>query len=93
MGGGVGRRQRDSDDEVGGHEAEQHQNESLPCHHGSSRSSIAIEPSPWGLSAATRRSIGRAPNRVSGTSRMVATGDSTPVARAAMPGWYPRVEK
>jgi uncharacterized membrane protein len=28
---------------------------SLPCHHGSSRSSIAIEPSPCGLSAATRR--------------------------------------
>ena len=28
---------------------------SLPLHHGSSRSSIAIEPSPCGLSAATRR--------------------------------------
>jgi hypothetical protein len=28
---------------------------SLPCHQDSSRSSIAIEPSPCGLSAATRR--------------------------------------
>ena len=28
---------------------------SLPCQNGSSRSSIAIEPSPCGLSSATRR--------------------------------------
>ena len=32
----------------------------LPCHHERSRSSIEIDPSPWGLSAATRRYMDRA---------------------------------
>jgi hypothetical protein len=66
---------------------------SLPPHHGSTRSSMAIEPSPCGLSRATLRYTGRAPNSVSATSTMVATGATAPAARAAMPGWYPRVEK
>ena len=60
---------------------------SLPCQNDSSRSSIAIEPSPWGLSSATRRYTGRAPARVTITSTMVAIGESRPAARAAMPGW------
>ena len=60
---------------------------SLPSHLGSSRSSIAIEPSPRKLSLATRRYTGSAPNRVSSTSTMVASGDSRPAASAAIPGW------
>ena len=55
VGGGVGRRQGDRDHEVGGHEPEQGEHEQLALHHDSSRSSMAIEPSPLGLSAATRR--------------------------------------
>ncbi|MFE3579674.1 hypothetical protein [Streptomyces vinaceus] len=39
------------------------------------------------LSSATRRWTGSAPKRVSGTtSTMVASGDSRPAARNAMPG-------
>ena len=64
-----------------------HRTNSLPCHQGSSFSSIAIEPSPWGLSSATRLYIGRAPNRVSRTRIRVASGERAPAARAAMPGW------
>jgi hypothetical protein len=45
---------------------------------------LAIEPSPCGLSAATRRYIGSAPNSVIRTN--VATGESAPAASAAMPG-------
>lgn len=60
---------------------------SLPFQKDSSRSSIAIEPSPCGLSSATRRYTGSAPTRVTITSTMVATGDSRPAARAAIPGW------
>ena len=60
---------------------------SLPFQNDSSRSSIAIEPSPCGLSAATRRYTGNAPNSVSATSTRVAIGDRTPAATAAMPGW------
>ena len=65
----------------------------LPCHHDSSRSSIEMEPSPWGLSAATRRYIGSAPKRVTSTRTRVAIGARDAAASAAMPGWYPRVEK
>ena len=59
---------------------------SLPCHHDNRCSSIEIEPSPCGLSSATRRYIGSAPNRVISTSTSVANGDSAPAASAAMPG-------
>ena len=58
-----------------------------------SRSSIERLPSPWGLSVATLRYMGRAANKVISTRTKVATGDSAPAARAAIPGWYPRVEK
>ena len=59
---------------------------SLPHQNGSSRSSMATEPCPFGLSAATRRYIGSMPNRVSGTISSVASGDTAPAASAAMPG-------
>ena len=55
VGGGVGGRQGDGDHEVGGGETEQDQDEELALPERSSRSSIAIEPSPCGLSPATRR--------------------------------------
>jgi hypothetical protein len=60
---------------------------SLPFQKPISRSSIAIEPSPCGLSSATLRYTGRAPNNVSSTRTTVATGLNKPAARAAMPGW------
>lgn len=60
---------------------------SLPCQNDSGRSSMAIEPSPCGLSLATRRSTGSAPSRVTITSTTVAIGATSPAARAAMPGW------
>jgi hypothetical protein len=66
---------------------------SLPCHQGNRRSSIEIEPSPWGLALATRLYIGSAPKRVIKTRTSVAIGESTPAASAAIPGWYPKVEK
>ena len=59
---------------------------SLPFQNDSRRSSMAIEPSPCGLSSATRRYTGSAPARVTITSTIVATGDSSPAASAAMPG-------
>ena len=59
---------------------------SLPHQNGSSRSSIATEPCPFGLSSATRRYIGSIPNRVSATISNVASGDTAPAASAAMPG-------
>lgn len=66
---------------------------SLPRQWGSSRSSIAVEPCPWGDSRATRRYMGRAAPKVTNTSTNVATGESSPAARAAMAGWWPSVEK
>jgi len=60
---------------------------SLPTQAGSNRSSIAMDPSPRWLSLATRRYTGSAPNRVRITSTTVASGDSSPAANAAMPGW------
>ena len=60
---------------------------SLPTQRGSSRSSMAMEPSPRKLSLATRRYTGSAPNSVRMTSTMVASGESRPAASAAMPGW------
>ena len=60
---------------------------SLPAHQGSSRSSIAIEPSPRKLSDATRRYTGSAPKSVRSTSTSVATGEMNPAAIAAMAGW------
>ncbi len=59
----------------------------LPFQRPRSRSSIAIEPSPCGLSAATRRYTGSAPSRVRRTRIKVATGDSRPTAAAAIAGW------
>jgi hypothetical protein len=58
----------------------------LPRQNGSSRSSIATDPCPLGLSAATRRYIGSIPNRVSTTISSVASGETAPAASAAMPG-------
>jgi len=58
----------------------------LPRQNGSSRSSIATEPCPCGLSFATRRYIGSIPRRVSATMSRVAMGESAPAASAAMPG-------
>ena len=49
---------------------------SFPCHQGSSRSSMAIEPSPCGLSSATRLYMGKAPKRVIKTRISVAIGES-----------------
>ena len=59
----------------------------FPAHQGSSRSSMAIEPSPFGDSFATRRYTGSAPPSVSAISTSVASGESSPAASAAMPGW------
>ena len=58
----------------------------LPFQNGSSRSSIATEPCPWGLSTATRRYIGSIPHSVSSTISSVASGDTAPAASAAIPG-------
>ena len=55
MGGGVGGGKGNRDHEVGRTKPSSTRTKSLPCHQESRRSSIAIEPSPWGLSAATRR--------------------------------------
>jgi hypothetical protein len=65
----------------------------LPRQNGSRFSSIATEPWPCGLSRATRRYIGSIPSRVSATISKVASGDSAPAARAAIPGRYDNVEK
>ena len=51
---------------------------SLPFQNDSSRSSIAIEPWPCGLSSATLRYTGNAPKRVRATSTRVAIGDRHP---------------
>jgi hypothetical protein len=48
---------------------------SFPCHQESSFSSIEIEPSPWGLAAATRLYIGSAPKSVTRTRTRVAIGE------------------
>ena len=60
---------------------------SLPFQRESKFSSIEMEPSPCGLSAATRLYIGSAPKSVSSTRMSVAMGESAPAARKAMPGW------
>ncbi len=65
----------------------------FPRQNGSNRSSIAIEPCPWGLSSATRRYIGNTPSRVSPTIRSVAIGETAPAARTAIEGRYDSVEK
>jgi hypothetical protein len=59
---------------------------SLPFQNGSSLSSIATDPWPLGLSRATRRYIGSTPSSVSATISSVASGESAPAARAAIPG-------
>jgi hypothetical protein len=59
---------------------------SLPFQNDSRFSSIAIEPCPCGLSAATTRYIGSIPNRVKSTMRRVAIGESAPAATAAIAG-------
>ena len=58
----------------------------LPFQNGSRSSSIATEPCPCGLSAATRRYIGSIPSKVSSTITRVAIGDNAPAARIAIPG-------
>jgi hypothetical protein len=60
---------------------------SLPLHRGKRRSSMAMEPSPRGLSDATRRYTGRAQRSVTATSTSVANGETIPAASAAMAGW------
>ena len=57
---------------------EQDQHDVLPRQNGSSFSSIATDPWPCGLSAATRRYIGSIPSRVSATISSVASGDKAP---------------
>jgi hypothetical protein len=59
---------------------------SLPRQNGSRFSSIATDPCPCGLSAATRRYIGSMPSSVNATISSVASGESAPAAIAAMPG-------
>ena len=63
-----------------------HSTNSLPPQNDSSRSSMATEPWPCGLSAATRRYTGSMPNRVSSTISRVATGERAPAASAAIAG-------
>jgi hypothetical protein len=58
----------------------------LPRQNGSNRSSMATEPWPCGLSAATRRYIGSIPSRVSATISNVARGDTAPATNAAIAG-------
>jgi hypothetical protein len=63
-----------------------HRTNSLPPQNDSSRSSMATEPCPYGLSAATRRYTGSIPNRVSSTISRVATGERAPAASTAIAG-------
>ncbi len=65
----------------------------LPRQNVNSRSSMATEPCPFGLSYATLRYIGSAPNSVSTTISRVASGETTPAASAAIPGTSLRLEK
>ncbi len=58
----------------------------FPRQNGRSFSSMATDPCPCGLSCATRRYIGSMPSRVRPMISRVASGDSAPAARAAMPG-------
>jgi hypothetical protein len=60
---------------------------SFPFQRESKFSSIEIEPSPYGLSAATLLYIGRAPNNVRKIRTRVAMGESAPAAIKAIPGW------
>ena len=59
----------------------------MPVHQEPMRSSMASDPSPLGLSVATRRYTGSAPSKVTRTSTMVASGERIPAARNAMAGW------
>jgi hypothetical protein len=65
----------------------------LPRQNGSSFSSIATEPCPWGLYFATRRYMGSIPNSVRRTMSSVAMGERAPAASTAIAGRYDRVEK
>ena len=65
----------------------------LPRQNGKSRSNIATDPCPCGLSRATRQYIGNIPSSVSATINRVASGDKAPAAKAAIPGRYANVEK
>jgi hypothetical protein len=58
----------------------------FPRQNGRSFSSMATDPCPCGLSAATRRYIGSIPSRVSATMSRVASGERAPAASAAIPG-------
>ena len=63
VGGGVGGREGDRDDEVGGDEAEQRQDEAAcPSTTAAAAPASRSSPRPCGLSAATRRYIGSAPH-------------------------------
>jgi hypothetical protein len=64
-----------------------HSTKTLLFQNESNLSSIAIDPCPCGLSAANLRYIGSAPKSVRSTMSRVASGESVPAARAAMPGW------
>jgi len=59
----------------------------LPFQPVSSFSSIATEPRPMYERRATAAYVGRAPKSVTNTTSAVATGERTPAARNAMPGW------
>jgi hypothetical protein len=63
-----------------------HRTNSLPFQNESRRSSMAIEPCPCGLSAATTRYMGNIPKSVNSTISRVATGDSAPAVATAIPG-------
>ena len=89
----VGGRKRHGDDEVGGGESEQGEDEDLAAPLGEEPfqhrdAALAVRA---GFGDAAYR--GSAANRVTMTRTRVANGESTPAARKAMPGWYPRVEK
>ena len=58
----------------------------LPRQRGRSVRRSTMLPSPCGLNSATRLYIGSAAQSVSNTRTRVATGESMPAARKAMPG-------
>lgn len=86
MCGGVGGGEGDGDEPGGGDEPSRVRTRSLPFQNESSLSSIAIEPCPCGLAAATLRYIGSIPNSVSATMIRVAMEETAPAAAATMPG-------
>jgi hypothetical protein len=87
MGGGVGNPERDGDDEVGGHEAEQHQDEELalpprqqPLQHRDR--ALAVGAFLSDAAVDRERAEQRQQDQQDGRDRR-----QHPAARAAMPGW------